>query len=283
MTEQTIPLALAFLKAQPQAAAHILEQHAPSDVAEFIKNTPTEHCTEVFKYMLPSYVAKLSKALSTEEFTSVIAPLEIKKIAMVTRHLDTNKRTQVLAKLPTKTAASCKLLFKFSQNSVGAWMTTRVATTTPEPTLAQTINTLKQHEDMTATGCIFVVDRSGHYQGRLDYLDLLGNSSENPVSKYIKPEKSTLSAHMSLDKANQHAIWKCHEIAPVVDYDKNFIGVLEHRGLREALAHTQNQIPENKREESLMGINQLYGNTLLSLFKTMAGIAKSDIQQNREA
>lgn len=280
MIEHELPLALAFLKAQPEVAAQILEQSPMNQVVDFIANTPADYCTDIFRCMLPSYAARLCKALTVDDAIKILTTLGSVHASTIIRYFDKSYRNQILRELPTKTSLEFQLLLRFSQNTVGAWITEKIAITTPESTLGDTITGLSDRESLAPTNCIFVISRDKQYQGRLHYLDLLVNKSDELVSHYMKPALGNiLSAQMSINKASQHKGWNRYEALPVIDRKKNFLGVLTHLNLRKAMIQTENQTPERKGKDSLTGIAEVYGDTLASIFKAMGDVVQSDMRQ----
>lgn len=279
MTEHNVSLALALLQNHPRVAASIFEQTSVNEVASFLTHLSDGDEGDVLQYVMPSYMARLCKALPNSMAIKLLSPLEESQIAIILRYLDKAHRELILSETPKKRANTIQLLLKFSQATVGAWLTPQVAVTTPESTLAQTLDTLSENDALAETNCVFIINRNQQYQGRLYYLDILKNQSNHLVSQYMKPDKITLTANMSINTAYENDAWYQYDTLPVLNQNKHFIGILEYRHLRNALSHLKNQTSKNKKNPGLTGVGEVYGSTLMSVFQTMSQVVQSDLHQ----
>lgn len=279
MSESNFSLALALLKNHPKVAAGIFEQTRVEEAANFLKELNDNEASNAFVYVMPSYTARLCKALPNNMAIKLLSPLEESQVAIIMRYMDKRYRDLILSELPKKRAATIKLLLKFSQNTIGAWITPKIAITTIESTLAETLNHLADNDDFASSSCVFVVNRDYQYQGRLYYLDIVKNKPTDLVIQHTKFEQTALAANMSINIAYENESWYQYEAIPVLDQRKKFIGVLEHRNLRNAMAHIKNQPSKDKRNNELTSVGEIYGNTLISVFQSMSKVMQSDLRQ----
>lgn len=281
MAEYNLSLALALLKHHPKVAAGIFEQTRVEQVASFLKELDDNEAANAFVYVIPSYTARLCKALPNSMATQLLSTLKESQVAIIMRYMDKAHRNLILSELPKKRATIIKRLLKYPQTTIGAWITPKIATTTPESTLAETLNHLADDNDVASNNCVFVINRNHQYQGRLYYLDIVKNKPTDLVSQHTKLEQTALVANTSINMAYKNELWYQHEVLPVLDQSKKLIGVIEHRNLRKAMVHIKHQSSTNKRNNELTSVGKIYSNTLMSVFQTMSHVIQSDLVNNK--
>lgn len=267
MSDNKISLALTFLDEQPEAVAGILEQHPVKEVAAFLGAVPQAQAGPVVRKMLPQYTAHLCQHMPKDFIAGVLSRFEINQVTAILRYMDKKQRSELLNQLPTKIQVGCALLLNYSRNMTGAWTTPHVVTMHDDSIVDDVLHRLRTHEDHVHMDYAFVIDRERTLKGRVLLAELLRSGPDLPISAVMQTACQTLSSRMTILKAAEHKDWETYDIIPVVDRNHRFIGALRHMDLRKALDWLEAEQKEEPIEAT--GIHQVYGHTLLELFRSM--------------
>ncbi len=275
MSQRNVSLALAFLKARPQAAATVLEQYDTQKVADFLTGIPSSHATPVLQYMLPTFTARVCALLDAEQTAGLLMELDVNLIAAILRCLDRKQQPIILEEFPTKIRMVCNLLLSYPDDAVGAWMTPHVVTITDDSLVGDALQAIRAADNGVHTDHIFIVDRELALKGRIHISSLLRAAPETAINILVTNPPPVLSGRTLLARAAQHDDWKSHDAMPVVNRKRQFVGALRHMELRKALAGTDDDVKRQPAEDIFSGFCETYGQTLLALFHTAGDLLSS--------
>ncbi len=280
MPDQNFSLALSILKSHPDFVASILEQHNSEEVATFLSKIPRSHASPVLQRFMPRYTSRLISSWDVETSVRLLSQLDTSLLAAILRYLDSKHRNRLLKVLPTKISVACKLLLKYSQDMAGAWMTPLVATVPPEYSVKETLEYLKATTELVYTDLVFIVDRDRQIKGLIRVADLLRTDTSVLMTSITETEFETIFSRSKLSHVEDEGNWQVYDAIPVINKNGQFLGVLRHvdlqRGLKR-LVEKSGDIPKHQQTE--MGIGELYGKTLLSLFQTFGQIIDSNVRR----
>ena len=277
MTEQPANLALTFLESHPAAAARILEQRPVREVASFLAWTPPDYAAPVLQRMAPQVIARLCRQLDTSTAAALLRPLDTGLVTAVLRNLKPKLREGLLQEFSMARRGACQLLLRYSENTVGAWMTPEVITVADDTRAAEALAGLTNADSRDQTGFLFVVGRDRALRGRLHYAQLLRASEGQPVTGLLEASTRALPGMISIRQAAAHPDWSDYDVLPVVDRKHRFIGALRHSDLRRALAQIQVRHETRVGEDPLSGLIDVYGHCLLALFDTLGDFSDPDV------
>ncbi|WP_417317792.1 magnesium transporter MgtE N-terminal domain-containing protein [Emcibacter sp.] len=275
MSERKISLALAMLQDHPELAASTLEQHNAGEVAELLSQIPSTYAAPVLQRMLPQFTARVCRFLAPDTSAALISPLDNSMIASILRQMDKKLRNKILEELPFKARTGCELLLRFSEDTVGAWMTPHVITVTENSMAKEALNSMKDAEKVIQCDFIFVVDRNRSLVGRIHFADLLRTQPETNVNRLIQRRCQTLFGRSYLQNIARHKDWERYDSMPVVNRRQQFIGVLRHSDLHRGLTQLTTQITSLPGQDPASGIFEVYGQTLLALFQSVGDIIET--------
>lgn len=276
MDEQEVSLALAYLRAHPESAAQILEQHDVDAVTRFLNETPVAYGAPVFARMSPYFSSRICKRMDLVTAVGILSSLESSLIAAILRYLDNAVREKILRELPVGLRTSCSLMLRFAQNTVGAWMTPNVAVVPYDSLVGDALKTIGSSADTFHTSYLFVLDRDRILCGRVHYTALLRAAPTQPIEFLIDGECLTLSGRMSLSHAARHTDWDRYDVLPVLSRNGKFIGALRHVDLRKGLEQHVVRVERQPGRDPLTGILEAYGHSLLALFQALGDSLDSD-------
>lgn len=278
MSEHKISLAVAYLKSHPESAASILEQQSPKDAAVFLSQIPATNAADVLRKMLPNYAAQLCTEVPIAVGIGILMHLAPDDTANVLRHIPRKHRGTFLKELPIRTQVTCKLIFGYSEEMVGAFMTTAVATLPYEAKVAEAIQVVKATTGDAPSDYIFVVDHSNKLKGQLPLIELLRHPGERSINAIIETNIKTVLGRSNIKDALSYADWEQNDIIAVENRNRDFIGVLRYADWRRAIKGLDEHVETDEKPELVTGIAQGYVQSLSALFVSMKEFAMSDLE-----
>lgn len=241
-------LARQFLAAHPELAARLLETMNPDEVAAVVGKLPERTAALVLGRMLPTDAARCAARLPVRDAASIVLHLPNLSCAALLRHLDAAGRDAVLDQLGSARSAPLKLLLHYPPNTVGAWMQPSVLTFSVDDSAREAAQQIRHAKD--AQPLIYILDRDRRAVGAVDSLKLLGGSRSGPILALAEPVE-TIWARESVLAAQQREVWERHSLAPVVNRQDEFVGVLAHADMRKACRQSLRPARGDSRDESL--------------------------------
>ncbi len=276
MNNPKIELALAFLKSQPNSAAAILEQQPVDEVSEFLKDVPYTYAALVLRKMLPQYAAKVCKNLDQAVSASFFSEMEVSLVAAIMRHSDKDQNMKIFDHLPERTKIACKLLLKYAEDTVGAWMVTNITMLPDDCTAEEALSRLASEHAVTNSEVVYVVDRERKIQGQVNVVNLLRTSPKTPITKAMTNKCDAISGRTALITANNHTVWAHQDTVAIINRKNQMVGILRHADLRKGLDDISSKITKSSGSDPLTGIFEVYGSCLLALFSTISEAASAN-------
>ena len=281
MDEQKVDLALAFLQSQPAAAAAILEQQPPAQVAEFLGGLPHTYAALVLAKMLPQHTARLCRILQPTTAAGMLSEMDTSLIAAIMRHCGDDLSRRLLEMLPDKTRLASRLLLNYSEDAVGAWMSVNVSTLPDDSNVESALARIAQEQSAIDIGMSLVIDRDRYLRGTVNHAELLRAPPETAVSSVMRRTEQSISARTALKSALDNPLWAQQDSIPVTNRNHKLVGVLRHLDLRIGLEQISTSIMPTPGADPIAGFFDAYGNSLLVLFTTLNDIARSRSRQRR--
>ncbi len=277
MSQQKVSLALGFMDAQPKAAAEIIELQTIQHAADFIASIPAEKAARVITEMLPQYAAPLCLQLPTDAALAILMKIQAKHLVHIFRLFPATQRDHFLKALPTKTQVACTLILNYPEAMVGAWITPQMLTIPHQSTVAQALHRVEKSDLPIIGDNIFIVDRNRQLKSRVPLIDLIRAPKAIPVTAVFQGQLFSINGRMSVTEAAASPFWEHVNEIPVLNRRQEFIGILRHPDLQQAIKALRE--PSQPRQESpdlLTGISQGYGQTLLALLQSMQEFMQSE-------
>ncbi len=269
MAAHKFGLAPAFLQSQPAAAARLLERHPPADVAAFLAGVPYVHATGVFSRMLPHCAAAICEQMPPEPCAAMLAPLGNTTLASILRQLPTSTQEALNACFPEKVRLTLRIVFNYSEDSVGAWMIPNGFALPTDCEVQDALDRVAQHRHESDHDLIPVVDRTGILQGEVSLRTLLASSPQIEVSSIMLPADLRLLGRSNLEAESRNLGWQTRDSLPVVNRTSKLVGVLRHADLRRGLRHTERPADDRPHQGVLAQMVQAYTACCIALANTL--------------
>lgn len=276
MHRQTIELALTFIISRPADAAHILEQVPAEALAGFIKDLPHSQTAPMFEHMLPQYTASCCSYLEPNVAAGLLGSLKISTVAAIFRYMDATLRKSLLKMLPEKTRLACSLLLKYSEENVGAWMTTSITLIPEECTAEEALNRYTTEDSPLEHGILYVIDRDRKLKGSISVKTLLQLPANTPIASAIRKSVPHIYARSSIITTKQHPEWDASDILPVVNHHGQCIGILQHNELRNGLNQLAPYRDYPSHSNPFLNLCDVYGQSYVALAETFVSLTNTD-------
>ncbi len=228
--------------------AKIAEEHSPVDLAhaasrlpsslrpllfehfttlerkiQFIINTDSSTRVAVFRYISDFEAKNLFEEAATDEVVDMLDDLSERRYRRIIDMLDKVKADQI------------KQLKQHSRESAGRLLTHEFFSFTPEMTVGQASNIIKEHPGIEFTGCFFIIDDEGLLLGRVSARSLIVNPEETSLKSLIRA-----SCHKVLPETPREEVIELmnrYQLVgvPVVDRNNKLLGVIPSEDVMEAI------------------------------------------------
>ena len=251
------PLTRAYLEARPHEAARVLEHVAPDSCAALLNTLPLKLTTEVLRHMAPYYAARCLEQLQTAAAVGLLRALEAQTAADVLRYLPPAHRDSLLAELPAALALTLKVLLTYPEDTVGAWIDTRVPTLPLDATAKEALDRVRRSTD-DALELVFVVGNDRRLAGVVRLSSIVRAQSRAPLAQLMHTGVPVIPAQAPLSAAGRQTAWTEFRSLGVVDTDDRFVGALHYDALVRAYASRPQQPMTKTAVDMLLSIGGAY-------------------------
>jgi Mg/Co/Ni transporter MgtE len=211
----------------------------------------------------------------------MLSEMDVSLIAAIMRHCRRDLCQQLLGLLSDKTRLATRLLLNYSEDAVGAWMNSNVATLPDDCNVEEALARIAQDQQAVDTGQILVVDRERYLKGTVTVTALLRAPGNTAVTAIMVPGKQSISARTALKSATDNPLWAEQDTIAVTNRNHKLVGVLRHLDFRRGLDQIATVILQPQGADPISGIFEVYGSSLLILYTTVSEIARGRARQRR--
>ncbi len=249
-----LELSVAFIKKRPESAGRVLASMRPAVAAAFLQSIPTRFAVEAIAGMNPRPASLLVEQMDIVAAAALIRDLSFAQASTMLRRIEPVARNQLLQELPRRQRRDFEMSLAFPADTVGAHMTTAIATLAESDKTTDALELVRQME-RDHTDVIFVVDGKHKLVGAANVMTLLRRPVPTPLADLLDRSCITLSAYARLDSIAGHDAWQDYNQLPVVSRRGEVIGTLSRKMLSRAhrQEHVQDDTGEPSMAESMIG------------------------------
>lgn len=218
--------------------AKLLKAH-PADIAEFINALETEDAQAIFTNLGPELRLEIFDdldhtvkvpclaALNDADRAALITNLSIDELTDFFDELSDEELKNYLKLLHTKDRETVLSLLQFSDDVAAGIMHTSVLTLMQDFTVEKSIQILQRlqpNRDLHQQ--IFVTNQDNKLVGHIQLEDLVLKAPQSRVVTFMRPNELILNAMEDKEKVAQDMLHYHTLIAPVVDNEQHFLGVI---------------------------------------------------------
>lgn len=221
-----------FIESKPYAAARELETLPVESAIALFEALPLSLIKRLINIVFPTYTARVCVQLSKDKAAELIDLCNINHAAAVLRCIPKKNRTGIIKCLPDNKSSYIRVVIKYTDDMVGAWMNPNFVMLPDTSTVENALTRIKQDDTHTSAEMIPVVNLQQALVGVVSITELLKASDATPLSVIIKKAPDTLRSRESLAVAVQCKGWQHYDALPVLNHQRQVIGILSHKELR---------------------------------------------------
>lgn len=225
-----------FLEYHPADIAHFLSHCDPDVIKKIFLRLPEQLQAKVFHELSTKLKIYCLTLLDDEERSILLRNLSIDELTEFFDELSEDELKKYLKLLHKKDREKVISLLKFAPESAGSIMHTNVITLMEDFTVEKSIYILQKIQpSRDLHERIFVTNQNGELAGYVFLADLVLKTPKTRLSSFIRESKITIDVNE--DQADIAQTMKHYSlmIAPVVDKEGNFLGIISSDTLVEII------------------------------------------------
>jgi len=276
---EPLDLSLIFAEQHPRDAARTLETLPASKTCAFLLQITDAGAAHVIGYMAADYAAICLPLLPKAKITPLFKELEIQTTVDIFRYLNAREKNLLVNHLPLNKRLAIQTLNKYSQNSVGAWMSTDYIFVTEDTTVEEAIEII-QGSDGDNQDYVYIVNSKRQFIGSVRTSLLLKASLHARISAIKNKSTEIMPARSLIQDTLDHPGWQQHRVLPVIEYDNRLVGILSYNDLHIALEQSHTEFTTQAANIGAEGINLFWAlfNNFLQLLADLSTIMLRNIR-----
>jgi Mg/Co/Ni transporter MgtE len=230
----TPELAIAYITKSPESAGRVLSSMPSEASAAFIGDIPTQYAVKVVAKLQPTIAAKILQTVKITAAAAIMQDLDFGSASAIVRGMDRTNRNQLLSNLPKRIRAALEKSLSFAPGTVGAYMTTTIATLSAKDNVASALDIIKQ-TDRDHIDVVFVLNDNRCLSGAVSSAIALRHPTETVLSEIMDTSCPSVSAHSRLEAVSDPVIWHDLALLPVVNSGREVVGAISRKALNIAL------------------------------------------------
>ncbi|GIW39955.1 MAG: magnesium transporter MgtE [Candidatus Binatia bacterium] len=252
-------LASSFARAQPDAAARVLEALEPEEAVQVFETLDPEVVGPVLEHLMPQTAAAILERVSPDRTHELLLAMTPRQAASTLSHLDPRRREEALAKLPDSRAHVLRELLQYPPETAAGMMEPQVTSIAIDLTVGEAIELLRR-APRHALYYLYVTDRQRKLLGVVNIRDLLLSHPSDPLAPLVKTNLTTVPASMDREDAITLMRQGRFLALPVVDAEGRLLGVIKaeealHTLQQEAFEDLQKMVGAGGDERALSPVS----------------------------
>lgn len=275
-----VALALGFLEKAPERAARILELHPAEFSKVLLERLDAAIAAAVLSAMAPRHAADRIEQLDEDRATKILRSLSAVEAAPMLRALRTRRRAVLLRRLPSRQAVTLNWLLGHASDSVGAWTDARALTLSTELTAQEALAQVRDAEHAPGE-TLYVLGRHARLTGVVNTTTLLRAANSENLGMLCDKPPTPLQVQATLASAASLHGWQLHNALPVIDRNRQFVGVLRREALERGLMHAALDEETGRLADTLLEATQAYFTGLSALWEASFGLLTAPLARTR--
>ncbi len=232
-----------FIDKHPLEAVRILEKLRNTAIAALLKEIPENSAVKVLTWLNSYIAAKTLELLEPDQAARLVEQLDVAVIEPLIRQSSDTLKASLLQKIPPELSIRVRQKLKYSANSVGSLMNTKVFSLLSDLTIKEAERIVKSRKKLNSSE-IYLVDKNKKVQGYIHLHDLLVANDESPVTLIMNREIPKFLADEPVQVVNNNLVWLQYKAVPVVDRTGKLIGTLQFEDVKSSRRESEQQIIE---------------------------------------
>lgn len=269
-------LTLAYFRAYPLEATKELETWSVEEIAETMRPFEAHDIALLLDHFSSDQAAAVLSALPSGQTVDILEALPTPAAIGILRQYEPILQSELFSKLDSTVGPGLRLSLTYPDGTAASLADPRVVTLPPDVTVARALDRIKQAPNR-ATYYHYVVERDGGLAGLVTTKELLVADPADLVATIMKDQLETVSADAAEDELRQDPKWGLYHTMPVIDRDRNFLGVLRYRDLRRIEERLQIRQMPGALPQALVQMWEAYAFIGLRIMTDLAQIAETSV------
>lgn len=214
-------------KIRPEDLADYLEKTNVINARKFLNILDTEKAADVIGNLNISYQTALFKSFHIDKAAKLISFLDPDEAADVLLTLTKKKRDEVIGKLSPHIRDKTLHLLELSKEPIGALLTTEYLAVSPEDTVRQVIEKIKNEaKEFTSLYSIYVVNKEKQLIGVVSLYEILKEDKDIPLYKFMTQNLVVIHLTTPIEIAMKKFLKYHLFFLPVINQDKRLEGIV---------------------------------------------------------
>jgi len=223
-----------FIAKYPNSAARRLETLPTEDVAEILGELSLSVPLPVWRSLAPGRTDILLPLMSDDKAKALLEKLDSGHAAALLSRLKNDEQKRYLKLLKRSVAKELKMLLRYPPDTAGSMMDVRVMAFRSSATVQEVLDQLRTSKQRRSHQ-LKLIDENNRLTGIVDVTDLINAESDQTVGSLATPVRAAMQAmDPREDVVAKLEEYKLEEV-PVVNLEGEFIGVIRHSALLDAL------------------------------------------------
>jgi len=223
-----------FIANHPDKAARRLETLPTEEVAEILGELSISILLPVWRAIAPGRTDALLPLMSDDKAKALLEELDSDHAAALLSRLEDGEQKRYLKLIKRGVAKELKILLSYPPDTAGSMMDTRVMAFRPSMTVQESLDQLRARKQRKSHQ-LKLIDDSYRLVGIVDVTDLIIAESNQTLESLEKPLRTSVQ---TMDPREEVVAkleeYKLEEV-PVVNLQGEFVGVIRHSALLDAL------------------------------------------------
>jgi len=240
------PLELARGKVQLKNKEEKLKKVPPEDLADYLETTNVANAQRILKILDEKQAAEVINSLNLNfqlvllrhyppaKAAILINLLEVDEACDILLNLSKKRREMILTLLNEKKRKEIERLMELATTPIGHLLTTEFLTVFPNNLVSEVIDKVrKETADFSYLNTIYVVNQENQLVGVFDLHELLLQSLETPVYRFMTQNLIVVHLNTPLEIVYKKMIKYKLNLLPVIDFKKNILGIVSFDDISE--------------------------------------------------
>lgn len=216
-----------FVELHPAEAARAFESLDTEEAQLLFKTLPTRVAVALLERVGPHIAGPMLENLDNKLIGEILSVMSPRAASVAANQLDESRREEVLSGLPTEIARPLRELTRYSAETAGGIMESRLAPIPIDITVRQAILAIRKIPRDVLT-YLYVTERDGKLAGVLTMRDLILAKPQEPIDKFVR--RNVVSVPDTMDRRSVFKLMAERRFLalPVVNYEGRLVGVVKH-------------------------------------------------------
>lgn len=223
-----------FLRVHPNDSSRFLERMPANEAADFLVDEPANISSQVLEKLTPASAEAVIAHFPPTQLAPLFDTMAVGNSVSLLSRLDAERRAAILDNLGGELRKELEALLEYPENSAGRQMNPRVAVFKEATTVSEALKQL-QASKLQSIRKLYLVDQDLKLLAQVDTHKLLFADSEAFLSSLSRPVTLFVRDLDHQDEVIERMEASRNESVPVVNHNFQVVGIIEGRGLIDAM------------------------------------------------